>query len=182
MKPQTLTNFHAPAPAFGYSLLPNFRIAHITMAQSNDDQQAQLELHIRAECTALSIAYASCVDFRDYEAFVDLFTEDGELDTGVPLNGKAAIRKAMSRRPDELKSRHVLSNIFIDVQDADHARGISYLTLYRHIGPESLTGAAIEFDGPAAVGHYEDQFVRTAEGFRFKRRRLQMTFTRADKF
>lgn len=152
------------------------------MTQSTEDQQARLWQDIRAECTELSIAYARCVDFRDYEAFVELFAEDGELDTGVPLIGKAAIRKAMNRRPDELKSRHVLSNIFIDVRDADQARGISYLTLYRHIGPESLTGKPIEFDGPAAIGHYEDQFVRTAQGFRFKRRRLQITFTRADKF
>lgn len=152
------------------------------MSQPTESPQTRLEQDIRAECTALSIAYARCVDFRDYEAFVDLFSADGELDAGVELKGKEAIRNAMSRRPDELKSRHVLSNIFIDVQDADHARGISYLTLYRHIGPESLTAGPIEFDGPAAVGHYEDQFVRTAEGFRFKRRRLHLTFRRAEKF
>jgi hypothetical protein len=136
---------------------------------------------IRDECEALSIAYARAVDFRDYDSFVELFAEDGELDTGAPLIGRERIRKAIARRPDELKSRHVLTNIFIDVQDADNARGISYLTLYRHIGPESLSGEPIEFQGPAAVGHYEDQFVRTPAGFRFKRRRLQLSFRRADK-
>lgn len=148
------------------------------------DQRAKqdIEREIREACTELSIAYARAADFRDYEAFVDLFAEDGVLDTGRALTGKSEIRKAMSRRPDELKSRHVLTNIFIDVISPDAARGISYLTLYRHIGPESLEGQPIEFDGPAAVGHYEDRFVRTAEGFRFARRKLHLTFRRADKF
>lgn len=134
---------------------------------------------IREACTELSIAYARAVDFRDYDAFVELFADDGVLDVGTPLKGKAAIGEAISKRPDELKSRHVLTNIFIDVQDADTARGISYLTLYRHVGPESLLAQPIEFDGPAAVGHYEDQFVRTPDGFRIKHRRLHMTFRRA---
>ena len=152
------------------------------MSSPNAAVDLQTARLIREECTALSIAYARCVDFRDYDAFVELFAEDGELDVGRSLTGRSAIAKAMGKRPDELKSRHVLSNIFIDVIDANHARGISYLTLYRHIGPESLTGEPIAFAGPAAVGHYEDQFVRTDAGFLFKRRRLQLAFQRADQF
>lgn len=152
------------------------------MPTSSSSVDPDIARAIRDECSALSIAYARCVDFRDYDAFVELFAEDGELDVGRPLTGRSAIAQAMSKRPDELKSRHVLSNIFIDVTDSDHARGISYLTLYRHIGPESLTTEPIEFSGPAAVGHYEDQFIRTEGGFLFKRRRLQLTFRRADQF
>jgi len=143
-------------------------------------QKVAGERDIRDECEALSIAYARAVDFRDYDAFVELFAEDGVLDVGAPLEGRKAIREAIMRRPDELKSRHVLTNVFIDVQDENTARGISYLTLYRHQGPESLAPGPIEFDGPAAVGHYEDQFVRTAEGFRFRRRRLHLAFRRAE--
>ena len=134
---------------------------------------------IMAECEALSIAYARAVDFRDYDSFVDLFVEDGVLDTGKPLEGKATIAHALSRRPDELRSRHVLTNIFIDVVNENEARGISYLSLYRHIGPESLSADAVAFDGPAAVGHYEDRFVRTTAGWKFKRRKLHIDFRSA---
>lgn len=133
---------------------------------------------IEADCQALSIAYARAIDFRDYDAFVDLFAEDGVLDTGTPLEGRAAIAEALTRRPDELRSRHVLTNIFIDVLSGSEARGISYLSLYRHIGPESLKGQPVPFDGPAAIGHYEDRFVRTAAGWKFKRRKLQLAFRR----
>ena len=40
-------------------------------------------------------------------------------------------------RSDKLRSRHVLTNILIDVVD-ENTQGITYLSLYRHIGPESL--------------------------------------------
>ncbi len=140
----------------------------------NDDQITA----IRQACEALSIAYARAVDFRDYDSFVTLFTEDGVLDTGKPREGRAAIRESLSHRPDELRSRHVISNVFIDVLSENEARGISYLTLYRHVGPESLKGEPIEFDGPAGVGHYEDRFEQTADGWKFKRRKLHFAFRR----
>jgi len=141
-------------------------------------QTVQLFPQIVAECEAISIAYARAVDFRDYDSFVELFTEDGVLDTGKPLEGRAAIAQAMSRRPYELRSRHILTNIFIEVLSETEARGISYLTLYRHIGPESLTGEPIEFEGPAAVGHYEDRFLKTSDGWKIKRRKLHFAFRR----
>ena len=52
------------------------------------------------------------------------------LDTGKPMEGRTAIEESLSRRPDELRSRHVISNVFIDVLSENEARGISYLTLY----------------------------------------------------
>jgi ketosteroid isomerase-like protein len=139
--------------------------------------EAQTDTITRA-CEALSIAYARAVDFRDYDYFVTLFTEDAVLDTGRPREGKAAIADSLSRRPDELRSRHVITNVFIDVLNENEARGISYLTLYRHVGPESLKGEPIAFSGPWAVGHYEDRFERTAEGWKFKRRKLHFAFRR----
>ena len=141
----------------------------------NDDQISA----ITRACEALSIAYARAVDFRDYDYFVTLFTEDGVLDTGKPREGRAAIADSLTRRPDELRSRHVITNIYIDVLNEHEARGISYLTLYRHIGPESLKGEPIDFDGPAGIGHYEDRFEKTDEGWKFKRRKLHFAFRRA---
>jgi hypothetical protein len=131
---------------------------------------------IERACEQLSIAYARSIDFRDYDLVPDLFAEDGILDAGGELIGRAAIRAAFARRPDELRSRHVLTNHFIDVLDERNARGIAYLTLYRHHGAESLEGAPVPRVQPAAVGHYEDRFLRTAEGWRFARRKLHLAF------
>ncbi len=134
---------------------------------------------IQFDCEQLSIAYARNIDFHDYDAFANLFTEDAVLHAGGQLEGREAIRASLRKRPDVLRSRHVLTNIFIDPVDSDHARGISYLSLYRHVGEESLAAEPIPFDGPAAVGHYEDRFVRTGDGWRFERRVLHLAFRRA---
>jgi hypothetical protein len=139
-------------------------------------------IEIERACEQLSIAYARHVDFKEYDRFAELFTEDGHLNAGGPVDGRAAIRRRMAQRSDRLRSRHVLTNIWVEVIDADHARGITYLSLYRHIGDESLGEGPIEFAGPAAVGHYEDEFVRTASGWRIARRVLRFAFRRADAF
>lgn len=132
-------------------------------------------LQIEHACARLSVGYANHIDARRYDAFVELFADDAELDTGGLLRGKEAIRRAMARRSDRLRSRHVLTNILIDVIDADHARGVTYLTLYRHIGdvPDS---EPIERTLPAGIGQYKDEFVRGANGFRIARRVLTFAF------
>jgi len=158
--------------------MPRTDIAHSHTRPAADpaapgpDGQARIE---RA-CADLSVAYARCLDFRDYDAFLPLFTEDAVLDAGKRLEGLAAIREDLRHRPDELRTRHVISNTFIDVLSADEARGISYLTLYRYRGRESLRPMPAPLHGPAAVGHYEDRFRRTAAGWCFASRRLHLAF------
>ncbi|MBI4766212.1 MAG: nuclear transport factor 2 family protein [Deltaproteobacteria bacterium] len=134
---------------------------------------------IEDECTKLSIAYARHVDFKEYDQFVRLFTEDGELNvTGKPVKGRVKIARSVSLRPEGLRSRHVLTNIYIKVIDEEHAEGLSYLTLYRHTG-EGLEGddqGPRIISGSSAVGHYADRFIRTEEGWRFSSRVLHFAF------
>lgn len=137
---------------------------------------------IQRECETLSIDYARHLDFRNYDAFVDLFTEDLHLDAGSPIDGKENLRRAMARRPDRLRSSHVLTNIHVEVLDSNTATGIAYLSLYRHIGAESELSEPVEFSAPAAVGHYTDRFERTPEGFRIASRVLSFAFRNSAKF
>jgi hypothetical protein len=140
----------------------------------------QLIAEIQRDCEALSMAYARAIDFRDYDHFVSLFTDDAVLDLGRPLSGRGAIHAAVSARPDELQSRHVITNVFVDVLGEETARGIAYLTLYRHLADKpSIPGPAREPAAatlPAAVGHYQDRFERTPDGWRFKARTLHLAF------
>jgi len=131
---------------------------------------------IQRACEQLAIEYARSVDFRDYDNFVELFSEDATLELGQKIQGKAAIAKSLSRRPDQLRSRHVITNVFVDVISETQARGLCYLTLYRHIGEESLKAGPVALDGPAAVGHYEDAYQLTDQGWRIASRRLHMAF------
>ncbi len=132
--------------------------------------------NVRRACTELSLDYARCVDFRDYDALLTLFREDAVLEVGQPLRGAAAIRAYVRARPDEIRSRHVISNVFVDPLGGGEARGICYLTLYSHRGPESLSPAPAPLPGPLLIGHYEDRFCCRGGRWQFQSRRLQVAF------
>ena len=139
-------------------------------------------LLVREECRSLSVAYARALDFRDYDALANLFTDDGILDTVRQAEGREAIRASLGERSDEIRTRHVITNMVVEVMDDDVARGLSYLCLYRHQGSESLLPEAVGFAAPAAVGHYEDGFRRTDAGWRFTLRKLHLAFRNPDLF
>ncbi len=136
----------------------------------------QERLDIERMCEKLSIDYARHVDFAEYDAVADLFTADALLDAGTPLEGRENIRKGLFKRSPKLRSRHILTNISIEVVGEDSARGISYLSLYRHTGEQSLGNDIIEFDGPAAIGHYSDEFRRESGVWKIQSRVLSMAF------
>ena len=133
---------------------------------------------IERACERVSIAYAHHVDFRDYSALAELFTEDGVLEVfGNQIKGREAVQAALSARPENRKSLHIFTNILINVIDADQAEGITYLSLLRadHDGP----GPA-PLDGLLMGGYYEDKFRRTAAGWRLSLRKATMLFTREE--
>ena len=137
---------------------------------------------IRAECERLSTAYAVYLDLHRYAEFAALFGESGVLAVGDQLQGQDAIAEAMAKRSDKLRSRHVLTNVLIDVQDAEHATGVTYLTLYRYVGDASLAARPISPFQPAAVGHYTDAFTLTGDGWRFAKRELSFAFQNMEYF
>ena len=77
--------------------------------------------------------------------------------------GRAAILAAFKARPPRV-TRQVGSNVVIDVESADEARGESAMLLF--------TGAA-----EPLVGSFHDKFVRTVDGWRFAERRGSLLFT-----
>ena len=141
------------------------------------DDQTRRE--IEWECEKLSIAYARYVDYKEYDKFVQLFAPDGVLTlTGKPIVGHEKLIKSFDYRPDSLRSRHVLTNIYTHASDENHAEGISYLTLYRHPGEdiEGNDSGPRDITGPSAIGHYADKFIKTEDGWRFASRSLHFAF------
>jgi ketosteroid isomerase-like protein len=129
------------------------------------------------ECERLVYRYASLIDFGEAEKVAELFAPDGVWESPQGrLEGNSAIRDQFRRRQDsQRRSRHVCTNVVIDVVDDHTATGLTYFTLYRHDGGED--GPA-PLDGPAMVGEYRDRFVRTEDGWRFLRREAAVAFLR----
>ena len=131
---------------------------------------------IERACEQLQYAYARFIDFRDYEGFTQLFTVDGVLDAGIELKGQDAIFSSCQKRSAGLRSRHVITNSFIDVLGHDLARGICYLSLYRLDCNESAKPGPLPMPGPAAVGHYQDSFKRVDNVWKIAHRKLHLAF------
>jgi hypothetical protein len=72
-------------------------------------------------------------------------------------------------------SKHVCTNLRVDVHDADHASGVVYLSLYR---ADDVGDGPGPLAGPSLIGHYEDTFVRTSDGWRIATRAAHVTFMR----
>jgi len=130
-------------------------------------------------CERLVIAYTHLIDFGEAAQVADLFTEDGVWESDKQrVSGRDQIKAGFVARQNNTRrtSRHVCTNIAIEVVSETEATGITYLTLYRHDGDHVKRGAPL--NGPMLLGEYYDRFVLTREGWRIAHRRVKVAFAR----
>jgi hypothetical protein len=127
-----------------------------------DDERRAIE----ADCARLIALYANLNDVARWEEVAALYAERGVMTRptapDAPIVGRDAILAAFRSRPPRT-TRHVCSNVVIDVDSADEARGTSAMLLF--------TGAPAPL-----VGSFHDRFVRTPEGWRFAARHGTLLF------
>ena len=90
------------------------------------------------ECERLTYRYCEAVDLGHASRLADVFAEDGVFDNGdLRLVGREQIRRVFTEREQvrELRTRHVCTNIHVEVTELSAATGVVYLTLYRRRGP-----------------------------------------------
>ncbi len=139
------------------------------------DSLSTLErIEIERACERLVYLYSRALDLGDMPAAADCFAEHGSLARPTKpdeiIQGREAIRASLLSRPKTLLTRHLATNVVIDVEERDSARGLSYLTL---IATTPQAGAAAPFasEGPMYVGEFRDRFVREHGAWKFLERR-----------
>jgi hypothetical protein len=132
-----------------------------------DDAQ---RLAIEAACARLVLEFARFNDYRDHESLAALFTEDcvfaRPLDPEHPYYGREVVHAIFRDRPPIL-TQHVMTNILITVESEDRARGLSYVTM---ISSPNADRSEPREGGGTFFGAFDDVFVRTADGWKFKER------------
>ncbi|GHC95165.1 nuclear transport factor 2 family protein [Novosphingobium pokkalii] len=127
-----------------------------------DDERRAIE----ADCGRLIALYANLNDEARWDEAAALYAPDGLMTRptapDAPIVGREAILAAFKARPPRT-TRHVCSNVVIEVESAREARGTSAMLLF--------TGAPAPL-----VGSFHDRFVRTEEGWRFAERRGTLLF------
>lgn len=118
-------------------------------------------------CSNLVTDYAYHRDQFNAKEFANLFTEDASL---TVVNQTWVGRAEIEQRIEGLKTgstiRHEMSTIRIVPIDENHATGVSYATIY------SAPAGETSVSGFALMGEYHDEFVRTADGWKFSKRVL----------
>lgn len=141
---------------------------------------AMERLQIERACERLVARYSHLIDFGEAGRVGELFTDDGVWTSAeATMTGREQIGAGFGRRQANTgrRSRHVCTNVIIDVVSDDEAEGVSYFTLYREDG---VTGAVARLEGPQMVGEYRDRFRRTPDGWRIAHRSALAGFVRRD--
>lgn len=128
------------------------------------------ELIAREEIRELVASYAHLADGGRFDALLALFADDGVLHGGdaPEARGHAAIRAFLTGTSSDLKSvtpvqliRHHVSNLRIEVDGPDAARGAAYFFVVTDRGPDHW-------------GRYRDSYVRRDGRWLFLHRRARL--------
>ncbi|MGV0810509.1 nuclear transport factor 2 family protein [Mycolicibacterium boenickei] len=120
----------------------------------------------RADIVDVLVRYATGIDRRDWPLFRTVFTDDCVLDYGEigTWNGVDAVTEFMDQSHAMAgHTMHRLSNHAITV-DGDTATARTYI--------DGLIMSSDNNSGVNAIGCYDDELVRTSQGWRIARRRF----------
>ena len=136
---------------------------------------------IQKACERLILQYTHLIDSGEAGRIADLFTADGiweayrrrivgQADLGVAF----LLRQKNTRRV----SRHICTNISIDILGPGEAIGRTYFALFREELREKQSSPKkfVPFSGPKMIGDYIDRFVLTEHGWKFAHRKVIVIF------
>jgi hypothetical protein len=138
-------------------------------------------IEIERACERIVYAYSRALDLGDMSAAADFFAENGSFARPmaplVVIQGREAIRAALLTRPKTLLTKHLATNVMIDVVSRDEARGLSYLTMVSTTPPAGSDAPYVSA-GPVYFGELVDRFVREHGEWKILERRgsIQMKF------
>jgi hypothetical protein len=140
-------------------------------------------LEIERACERLIYAYSRALDVGDMSAAADFFAENGSMARPMApdqiIQGRETIRASLLTRPKTLLTKHLATNVVIDVEGRDCARGLSYLTMIATTPGDAQPPFVSQ--GPIYFGQFADRFVRVGGEWKFLERRgsIQMKFAGA---
>ena len=149
-----------------------------------DTLSAAERLEIERACERLVYVYSRALDLGDMSAAADCFAENGSMARPMMpdqvVQGRETIRASLLTRPKTLLTKHLATNVMIDVESRDSASGISYLTMISTTPPADGKPPYVS-QGPLWFGEFKDRYVRENGVWKFLERRgsIQMKFSGA---
>jgi hypothetical protein len=141
-------------------------------------------IEIERACERLVYEYSRALDLGNLSAAADFFAEQGSMTRPMMpdavIQGRETIRASLLTRPKTLLTKHLATNVMIDVESRDSASGLSYLTMIATTPPADAKPPYVS-QGPLYFGEFKDRFVRENGVWKFLERRgsIQMKFSGA---
>jgi hypothetical protein len=139
-----------------------------------DVLSAAERMEIERACERIVYAYSRALDLGDLSAAADFFAENGSMARPMMpdqvVQGREAIRASLLTRPKTLLTKHLATNVVIDVESRDAASGLSYLTMVA-VTPPPEAKPPFPTPGPLYFGEFKDRFVRENGVWKFLERR-----------
>jgi 3-phenylpropionate/cinnamic acid dioxygenase small subunit len=129
---------------------------------------ADVSLEDRLAIEALVTEYAWLLDHQRWDDVLNLFTEDAEVFIRRrDIIGHSGLKEwaAYRAQKQNRKTQHQMTLLRLQRTAPDRVEGTAALVL--HVAKSG--GGATYVD---LVGEYEDEYVRTPDGWKFRRRRL----------
>jgi hypothetical protein len=140
-------------------------------------------IEIERACERLVYDYSLTLDRGDMSGAADYFAENGAMARPMApdqlIEGRETIRASLITRPKTLMTKHLATNVMIDVHSKDSASGLSYLTMIS-CTPGDAKPPFVS-PGPLYFGEFKDKYVRENGVWKFLERRgsIQMKFSGA---
>jgi hypothetical protein len=143
-------------------------------AKSNVTPEQRLVITLDAE--RMAHTFFLHLDESNYEPLIALFTPEGVWHRqGKELRGHGMMREAMQARPKGHTTRHLVSNLLVDIVDQDHAVSSFYLTVYGATA-DGTSKDPLPIGLPNIVGVYKQKLARTGGGWRVTEMSARTTF------
>ena len=138
-------------------------------------------LLIEQACTRVVTRFSNYNDQRDFDALSSLFTEDGAFarptDPDNYITGRDNILTAFKARPNDRITRHLITNIVIDVIDAHRALGTCYATLFMATADAEPAMFGVKASASQLIGEFDMDFQLTGDGWKIARQSGRIIFT-----
>ena len=136
---------------------------------------------IEQACTKLMNQFAVYNDQARFAELAALFTENARYARPIApdtiIDGRSNIQATFEARPKDRVGRHIISNTVIEVQSADRATGICYALLFSGQADKPAAKLGLQAQSPQLVGEFHDEFVLTADGWKFQQRQGRIIFS-----
>ena len=125
-------------------------------------------------CSELINRFAVHNDMGQHRELANLFIEQGRYARPAApdsfTEGREAIYRNFADRPRDKITRHLITNIIIEVIDSSSARGLCYVTQFSGNLDNPAEAHGLYANPVQLIGEYHDDFVLTPDGWRFRQR------------